>query len=381
MKKHRKISYGIEKNSIMAREFDYILFILTVALAVFGVIVIYSATRTTGSNTNVIVQSLTLCMGIGIMICVCLFDYEQFKNLIKPIYIFSIVILMLVLVFGVAGDWGARSWIRFGSIGLQPAELAKLCFIITFSYHLEKVGEKINSFPVLLGLVLHALIPIALILKQPDMGSTMVFLFIFICMIFVAKLSYKYIIPVGIVGVASLPLIYKYVLSEYQQKRIQVFLNPEMDPLNRGYNVIQSKIAVGSGQFWGKGYLEGTQNQMGYLPTKSTDFIFSVVSEEFGFIGAMLLVIALFALIYRCFKTAKKADNVYGRYICTGVGAMFLFHVFENVGMCIGITPVTGIPLPFISYGGTSLITNFIAVGLVMSVAYHNKPRCVFDVY
>ena len=120
----------------MAREFDYILFILTVALAVFGVIVIYSATRTTGSNTNVIVQSLTLCMGTGIMICVCLFDYEQFKNLIRPIYIFSIAILILVLVFGVAGDWGARSWIRFGSIGLQPAELAKLCFIITFSYHL-----------------------------------------------------------------------------------------------------------------------------------------------------------------------------------------------------------------------------------------------------
>jgi rod shape determining protein RodA len=216
---------------------------------------------------------------------------------------------------------------------------------------------------------------------QPDMGSAMVFMFVFLCLLFVAKLSYKYIVPVAILTISSMPFIYKYVLSEYQQWRIQVFLNPDIDALNRGYNVIQSKIAVGSGQIWGKGYLQGTQNQMGYLPTKYTDFIFSVISEEFGFIGAALVVIALFLLIYRCFKVAKKADNSFGRYICVGVAAMLLFHTFENVGMCIGLMPVTGIPLPFISYGGTSLVTNLIAIGLVMSVAYHNKPRSVFDVY
>ncbi len=365
----------------MAKEFDYFLFIMTIALAIFGVIVIFSATRSMQTNTNVIVQSIGLVLGLAVCLFISFFDYEQFKNLIKPIYIFSIIILLFVLFFGVTGDWGARSWIRFGSVGLQPAELAKLCFIITFSYHLEKVGDKINKIPVILGLLLHIGVPVALILMQPDMGSTMVFVFMFLCMIFVAKLSYKYIIPVGIAGVLSLPFIYKYVLSEYQRNRIQVFLNPEMDPLNKGYNVIQSKIAVGSGQIFGKGYLEGTQNQMGYLPTKSTDFIYSVISEEFGFIGAMVVVIVLFAIILRCFKAAQRADNAFGRYICTGVGALFLFHAFENIGMCIGLTPVTGIPLPFLSYGGTSLITNLAAIGLVLSVEYHNKPRSSIDLY
>ena len=380
-KKRRSSENKIKYSAPITKEFDSFLFLLTILLAVCGIIFIYSATRSLNTNSNVIVQTGSAVLGIGAMIALNFFDYEQFKKLIKPIYIFSIAILLLVLVFGVTGDWGARSWIRFGSIGIQPAELAKICFILTFSYHLEAVGERINKPLMLLGLVLHLAVPVGLILLQPDMGSAMVFMFMFACMIFVAKLSYKYIIPIIGAAVVSAPFIYKYVLSEYQQKRIQVFLDPNLDPLNRGYNVIQSKIAVGSGQLWGKGYLEGTQNQMGYLPTKSTDFIFSVISEEFGFIGSMVIVLLLFTLIWHCFKIAKKADKTYGRYICTGVGAMFLFHVFENVGMCIGLMPVTGIPLPFMSYGGTSLLTNMLAVGLVLSVAYHNRPRNRIDVY
>lgn len=372
---------SVSKNSVMLMEFDWFLFILTILLAIFGIVMIYSATRTTQSNTNVLVQSSAFALGTGAMLFMCFFDYEQLKNLIKPIFVFSIVILILVLIFGTSGDWGARSWIRFGVIGVQPAEFAKVCFIVTFSYHLSKVQESVNKPLVLLGLLMHIGVMVGLILLQPDMGSAFVFMFMFICLLFVAKLSYKYIIPALVLGGASLPLIYRYVLSEYQQKRIQVFFNPESDPLYRGYNVIQSKIAVGSGQLWGNGYLQGTQNQMGYLPAKSTDFIFSVVCEELGFIGATLLIAALFLLVYKCFKTARRADNLFGRYICVGVGAMMLFHVFENIGMCIGLMPVTGIPLPFISYGGTSLVANMIAIGLVLSVSYHNKPRSVFDVY
>ncbi len=372
---------SVSKKSVILMEFDWVLFIITVGLAIFGIVMIYSATRTLHTNTNVIVQSGAMVIGCALMLATCFFDYEQLQNLIKPIYIFAVAILLLVLVFGVSGDWGARSWIRFGAIGIQPSEIAKICFIVTFSYHLSKVHDDINKPLVIFGLLLHIGVLVGLILLQPDMGSALVFLFMFICLMFVAKLSYKYIIPIGALGIASLPFIYKYVLSEYQQKRIQVFFNPDLDPLNRGYNVIQSKIAVGSGQLWGKGYLQGTQNQMGYLPTKYTDFIFSVISEELGFIGAMIIVGALFLLIYKCFKTAQKADNAFGRYICVGVGAMMLFHVFENVGMCIGLMPVTGIPLPFISYGGTSLVVNMIAIGLVLSVSYHNKPRSVFDVY
>lgn len=371
----------IARRSVMEKKIDWLLFCVTAMLSIFGIIVIYSATRTLETNTNVIVQSGAFAVGTVILFAVCFFDYEQLKSLIKPIYIFSVVILIAVLLFGISGSWGARSWIRFGSIGIQPSEIAKVCFIITFAYHLSKVEDNINKIIVLIGLLLHLLVIVGLIMLQPDMGSTLVFIFMFICMIFTARISWKYIIPVFAAGTLSLPLIYKFVLSEYQQKRIQVFFNPDLDPLDRGYNVIQSKIAVGSGQLWGKGYLQGTQNQLGYLPTKYTDFIFSVISEEFGFIGAALVAAALFVIIWRCFKTAQKADNPFGRYICVGVASMLLFHAFENMGMCIGLMPVTGIPLPFVSYGGTSMVVNLIAIGLVMSVSYHNKPRSVFDVY
>ncbi len=379
--KANKLS-GRARHSIVTREFDWVLFAITLLIAVFGIIVVYSATRTTGSNSNVIVQSAAFCLGIGLMFAICFFDYEQFENVVKYIYIFAVAILIFVLIFGVGDEnWGARSWIRIGSVGFQPAEFAKLCFILTFSYHLSKVDGRINEIKILLGLIAHFALLLILILLEPDMGSSMVFIFMFVCMLFVAKISYKYIIPVLAAGIISLPIIYNFILEDYQRKRIDVFFDPTIAPLDEGYNVIQSKIAVGSGQLWGQGYLEGTQNQMGLIPSKTTDFIFSVLSEEFGFIGASLVVILLFILIYRCFKAAKKADNTFGRYICVGVASMFLFHVFENVGMCIGIMPVTGIPLPFISYGGTSLVTNMAAVGLVLSVTYHNKPRVKVDVY
>lgn len=369
------------ERSVTEKKTDWPLIIVTMCLSVFGIIVIYSATRTLDTNTNVIVQSISLAIGIVLLVLLQRFDYEQFKNMIKPIYIISVLMLVAVLIFGITGDWGARSWIRIGAIGIQPSEFAKICFIITFSYHLSMVEEDINKPLVIFGLILHLSVPVLLIMCQPDLGSMLVFLFMFACMLFAARLSWKYIVPVALGGVISLPFIYKYVLNEYQQKRIQVFFNPDLDPLNRGYNVIQSKIAVGSGQLWGKGYLQGTQNQLGYLPTKYTDFIFSVISEEFGFIGAALVALALFFIIWRCFKTAQLSSNLFGRYICVGTASMLLFHSFENMGMCIGLMPVTGIPLPFVSYGGTSMVTNMIAIGLVLSVAYHNKRRNVFDVY
>ena len=366
----------------MMMEFDWILFVTVILLSVFGVIMIFTATRNTGADSSVITQSVAFAVGVGLLLFSCFFDYDQFQNLVKSIYIFCILILILVLVIGTGdSEWGAKSWIRIGSVGIQPSEIAKICFILTFSYHLSKVSESINKPLIILGLLLHISVPLALILLQPDMGSAMVFVFMFICLMFAAKLSYKYIIPVGAAGIASLPLIYTYVLNDNQRTRIQVFFNPELEPLDGGYHVIQSKIAIGSGGLWGKGFLHGTQTQLGYLPTPSTDFIFGVIGEEFGFIVAVVVIIALFLVIYRCIKTAQKADNLFGRYICVGVAAMLLFHTFENIGMCIGLMPVTGIPLPFLSYGGTSLVTNLIAVGLVMSVAYHNKPRSVIDVY
>lgn len=352
--------------------FDLILFTLASAAAIFGIFAIYSATRSMESISSVIVQSGAFVLGLTIMILISLFDYEQFSVLIKYIYIVCIILLILVLIPGIgyAGEWGARSWIRITkSIGFQPAEFVKLGFTVTFAYHLSRVEEEVNNPLQLLLLIAHLGVIIALIMLQPDAGTAMVFGFMFACMLFAAKLSYKYIVPAIIAAAASVPFIYFFVLSNFQKTRIHVFLNPESEPLKGGYNVIQSKIAVGSGQIFGKGYLQGTQNQMEFLPTKHTDFIFSVISEEFGFIGSAIVVLLLVSIILYCIHIAQNANTPFGKYICISIAAMLLFHTVENIGMCIGLTPVTGIPLPFISYGGSSLLTNMTALGLVMSVS------------
>ena len=355
------------------KNFDKITLILVCLLSVCGLLAIYSATYSYGSLSNVITQGVSFLLGLALMIALTFFDYEQYEGMVKYIGAVAIFLLILVLFVGKgSGDWGAKSWIRICSFGIQPSERAKIAFIITFSYHLSLVRDDINKPLTLLKLILHAAVPIGLILLQPDAGSAMVFIFIFLVMIFTAGLSYKYIIPAGVLGIASLPVIYS-CLNEFQKARIRVFFNPESDPLYRGYNVIQSKIAVGSGRLFGCGFLKGSQTQLEFLPTKHTDFIFSVICEESGLIGAGIIILMLTLLILRCIKTAKNANTPFGKYIAVGVSAMFIFHTFENCGMCIGLTPVTGIPLPFISYGGTSLLSYMIAVGLVMSVAYRSK--------
>lgn len=359
----------IQVKNQSVKRFDWLLFVMIIAAALVGIFAIYSATRSLDTTSKVAVQAGSLMIGIVVMTLIALFDYEQLDVLTKFISGVCIILLLLVLILGTAGDWGARSWIRIGPIGIQPAEIAKLGFIVIFAKFLAKKGDDINHpLNVLLSLV-YVGVPSALIMCQPDAGSTMVLVFIFLCMIFAAGLSWKYIIPTLIAGAASLPLIYNFLLDEFQKNRIRVFLNPELDPKNTGYNVIQSKIAIGSGQVSGKGYMQGIQNQMGHLPTKHTDFIFSTIAEEFGFIGAAAVVILLFAIIWKCISTAQKSPTSYGKYMCVGVAALLTFHTFENIGMSMGLVPVTGIPLPFISYGGTSLLVNMAAMGLVMSVS------------
>lgn len=360
------------KNQLI-RRFDWPLIIMIIAASMIGIFAIYSATRSLETTSNVIVQTGGFIIGLFTMTIISIFDYEQFDVLTKYIYALCVFLLVLVLILGTAGTWGARSWIRIGPIGIQPAEIAKLGFIITFARHLASVGDDVNHPFNILMFILHVGVIAALIMCQPDAGSTMVLAFIFLCMLFSAGLSWKYIVPTAIAGVASMPFIYNFLLDEFQKNRIRVFLNPELDPKNTGYNVIQSKIAVGSGQFFGKGYMQGIQNQMGHLPTKHTDFIFSTIAEEFGFVGAVFVVVLLFAIIWRCITTAQNSPTPFGKYMCVGVAAMLIFHTFENIGMCMGLMPVTGIPLPFISYGGTSLLVNMTAMGLVMSVGIRSR--------
>ncbi len=358
--------------------FDYFLASLTMLVAIVGIVMIYSATKSIGTS-KVIVQSAAVAVGFVAMLIIALYDYEQIGNWSVYIYAVSVLLLILVLIPGIGtgsneGQWGARSWIRItSSFGVQPAEFVKIAFIITFSKHVQKAKENINNFFTLLLLLAHAGLLIGLILLQPDAGSAMVFAFIALFILFVAGLSYKYIISFVVMIAVSAPLAYFFLLKPYQQDRIKVFLNPESDPLNKGYNVIQSKIAVGSGQLFGKGYMQGTQNQMGYLPTKHTDFIYGTIAEEWGFIGAVAVLLCLIIIILRVIYISRTSRTDFGSYVCAGVAGMFIFHTFENIGMCIGLMPVTGIPLPFFSYGGTAVLTYMIAIGLVISVSMRRK--------
>lgn len=352
---------------------DTALFVAMLIACAVGLVAIFSATRSFESNSNIIIQSCAFVLGLAITVVLSKTDHEQLGMLSPYIYAFCAAILVLVLIIGKSGDWGAQSWIRIGPVGIQPSEIAKIGFILTFSSHLTHTGDKINKPLSILSLAAHMGILVLLIMLQPDAGSAMVFGFIFAVLMFAAGLSYKYIASAAALGALSLPLVYRFVLDEYQKKRIRVFFNPELDKLNSGYNVIQSKIAVGSGELYGKGFLNGTQNQLEILPTKHTDFIFSTIAEEWGFIGAVFVVLLLFFIIFRCITAAKNADTAYGRYVCLGAASMLIFHTFENIGMCIGLMPVTGIPLPFISYGGTSLITNMAAIGIVLNVSKRRR--------
>ncbi len=359
------------KETLKITKQDDFLFTSVIIAAIIGIVAIFTATHSFGSYSNVIVQTGAFLIGLVLMAVISKIDYHVFAYVSVPIYAICVILMIAVLIFGSTGNWGARSWIRFGPIGVQPSEICKIGFCLTFSRHLVLVKDKINRPLTVLGLLLHIGVLLALIMMQPDAGSAMVFCFMFALMIFTAGLSLKYIIPAILAFAASAPLIYMFLLSDYQKHRIQVFFNPDLDRLGSGYNVIQSKIAVGSGQLFGQGFLKGPQTQMELLPTKHTDFIFSVIAEEFGFIGALLVILLLFLIIARCLKAATEANDLFGKYICVGVAAMLIFHTFENVGMCIGLMPVTGIPLPFISYGGTSLLTNMIAMGIVLSVTRH----------
>lgn len=358
---------------------DRVLIFTAIALWLFGVFAVYSATRTIGGNTNVIVQICAGAVGTIAMMCIGCFDYRQLVPLCKYIAAICVCMLILVLLAGITGIWGGKSWIKIGQLSIQPSEFAKCGFIITFAYHVSAVQERINSLKVLFLLLVHMAVPVGLILLQPDFGTCVVFVFIFAAILFSAGISYQIIIGAWVSLVALMPIGYM-LLNEYQQKRIQVFFQPELDPTGYGYNVIQSKIALGSGGLWGNGYLDGISTQNGFLPAKHTDFIFSSVAEEMGFAGSVFILVSLFCIIFIIMRIAVKSHTLFGRYICVGVASMLFFHSVENMGMCMGMLPVTGIPLPFVSYGGSSVVSNFAAVGLVVSVGRMSAKERLFPV-
>lgn len=356
---------------------DKYLIFLTSLLIVLSLIFIYSASIGAG-HRKIIVQSVSALIGTGIIFVILSFDYRILKSYINHIYIISIALLIFVLIFGTGKEeTGANSWIRFFGIGIQPSELVKISFSIFFGYKLEeaKNDNKLNNAKEILKLTAYYLIITLLVIMQNDTGTALVFTFMFVSMMFSAGLSLKYILWSFLALSVVLPLSW-FMMAPYQRNRILVFLNPELDELGAGYQVLQSKIAIGSGEIFGRGYLSGPRNRLFLLPEKETDFIFGVIGEELGFIGCAIIVTLLFLLVFRIFYIAKNAKNDAGSLICIGLGSMFLFHIIENVCMCIGLLPVTGIPLPFLSYGGSSLITNLTAIGLILNINKASKNIC-----
>lgn len=329
-----------------------------------------------------------MMMGLGFMafVAVTLFDYRRYKEFARPAYIGICVLLLITLIFG-TGD-GSNRWI----LGFQPSELAKILMIVLFAAYLERNRRQLNDPKFVLKSMLYMALPMALIFLEPDLGTSLVFLVIMFVMLYVAGVNRRIFgLVVGVVVVfIVLVFVSLYVYTDgfevalednipwlplkyYQLMRLAIFINPEMDALNSGYHIIQSKIAVGSGGLLGKGYGNGTQVQGNFLPEHHTDFIFSVISEEFGFFVTAGILIIYMILILRLMNKAFYARDFYGTLIVTGVSAMLLFQVFENVGMAMGIMPVTGLPLPFFSYGGTNLIINMMNVALVFSVSLRGR--------
>ena len=359
--------YGNNGLRSITRNLDMPLIALTLIAAIFGIIMISSA----GTTSQVVIQSVSLFLGICGIVALMILDYEYLSSISLYLYGVGVFLLLLVLIPGLGSKInGARSWFSIGPVSIQPAEIVKIIFIITFSNHLSKVHDNINKPSVLLKLLGHLGILCALILLQPDFGTATVFVFIAIVLLFVAGLSWKYIAGGAIALGAFLPVAWFFLLHDYQKNRILTLFNPESDPMGAGYHVIQSKIAVGSGRFFGAGLGQGSSQVNNLLPERHTDFIFSVVCEELGLIGAIAVLLILTFIILRCIYIGMNARNDLGNYICMGVATMLIFQVFENIGMCIGLFPVTGITLPFFSYGGSSLLTTMLAIGLVLNVRY-----------
>ncbi|MFA7636444.1 MAG: rod shape-determining protein RodA [Monoglobales bacterium] len=348
---------------------DTSIIVLASLLSVFGIIMIASATKSYDSGLkHVIVQSGAFIIGLFLMLVILSLDYERFKE--KPVlwYFLCVCMLLFVLAFG-QEESGTKGWIRFAGTGIQPSELVKIGFAVTFARHLESAGDSINRPLPFIGLLLHAGVLIGLVLLQPDYGTAMVYIFMFICMIFAAGIKYRILFSFAGIFALFAPLAWFFILMDFQKNRILSFLNPESDPAGAGYQVMQSKIAIGSGEFFGNGIFSGTQTQLGILPAKHTDFIFGVIGEELGFIGCFAVIAILIAIVIKCFYVGMNARTDYGKYLCIGIGAMLLFQIFENIGMCLGVMPVTGIPLPFLSYGGSSMLTGMTALGFVLSVS------------
>lgn len=360
------------------KNIEWGILVCTILLIAIGLIALFSATQNSDYD-EFKKQILWLVISIPVIICIILIDYNWLTKL-SPI-LYGISLLLLIAVLFTEPINGASSWFTIGSFSFQPAEFAKIVVILFTTYVIVKIQKKgkdeINRFWKLGLILLTVAVPVVLIVKQPDYGTAIAFLAALIFMLFVAGIRKKYIFISILLVVIIVPIAYFWILPEHAKSRIDVYLNPDLDPRGAGYNIIQSKLAIGAGQILGMGLLKGNQTQLGYLYPKTTDFIFAVIGEELGFIGGAAVIILYIILVSKAIKVAKTAKDDEGSYIAAGIAGIFFFHMLENIGMTMGLLPITGIPLPFVSYGGSSLLTNLILIAILLNIS-GRRQRTLF---
>ncbi|MHB0915420.1 MAG: rod shape-determining protein RodA [Thermoleophilia bacterium] len=369
------------------RHFDYALLAAVSGLIGLGLLMIYSATHSDPDLATplyyVRVQGIATFIGSIGMIIVAFIDFRSIGRFRVHIYVGIVAMILLVTVMGTTAMGGQR-WINLGFFNLQPSELAKVGMILLLSSYLadrQRGEQETQTTLTVLGL---ALVVVLLVFVQPDMGTALVLTAVTLALLFVYGTRMLHFAIIGVIMSATMFFIFKvlplagiHIFHSYQVDRLLVFINPDYDPGGSGYHLLQSKIAIGSGMMTGKGLYQGTQTQLNFLPEHHTDFIFSVIGEELGFLGAAVLLMLYVIVIWRALRIAMISDSMFGSLIAGGILSMLLFQVFVNIGMTIGIMPITGIPLPLVSYGGSSMVANLLAIGLLESI--HVRSRLTGD--
>ncbi|MDP4529837.1 rod shape-determining protein RodA [Alkalimonas delamerensis] len=339
------------------------------ALMGFGLMVLYSASGQ--SQAMMQAQLVRLGVALAVMVIFAQISPQTFKRWGLPLFVVGLLMLVAVLLVGEVGK-GAQRWLNLGFIRFQPSEIMKIAVPLAIAWFISSHSLPPRLWRLLVGFVM-CLIPTLLIAKQPDLGTALLIATSGVMVLFLAGMSWRLIALIATLISALLPVMWFFVMHDYQKRRVLTFLNPETDPLGAGYHIIQSKIAIGSGGLQGKGWLQGTQSQLEFLPERHTDFIFSVLSEEFGLMGVTVLISLYLFVIGRCLLIATRAQDNFSKLVAGSVTMTFFVYIFVNIGMVSGLLPVVGVPLPLISYGGTSMVTLLAAFGILMSIGTHKR--------
>lgn len=366
------------------RNYKFTILFIAVLIACIGILSIYSSTRhKEGSFWELTYkrQIFWVFLGLILFFIMCNFNYHRIWDVTYILYSVTLVLLLLVFLLGII-RLGAQRWLKIIWFNFQPSELAKLMSIIFLARYfsaksIDDISLKVKSFGIWRGIILPFIflaVPIGLIIDQPDLGSALIICFIFLAMLYLGGVKLRYIFLCVLSVVLFLPVMWHF-LRDYQKDRILVFLNPNIDPLGLGYTIIQSKIAIGSGGFFGKGWLSGTQSQLNFLPEAHTDFIFATFAEERGMFGCWVLLFLYYLLIRQGVQIALRTKDYFGRLLAMGISAMLGIQVSVNIAMALGLAPVVGLPLPLMSYGGSSVFITFISLGILVNI---DKTRAVF---